>query len=278
VPTIRLSFRPPLHALALLEFFAHRTVAGVDEVSAGTYRRGLELAGGPATIEVTPGPTQVRARLDLTDPGDLPEARSQVRRLCDLDADPVAIDAVLAGDPALADAVHREPGVRVPGAVDGFEMAVRAIVGQQISVAGARIGLARLVSGARIAPEHGFPSPSAVAAAPDEAFGMPAARRRTLRMLATEVACGRLVLDPSTDRTQAYTRLLAIPGIGPWTAQYVGLRALRDPDVLLATDLGVRRGAAALGLPDEPARLADHAARHWAPWRSYATIRLWRAA
>jgi len=107
---------------------------------------------------------------------------------------------------------------------------------------------------------------------------MPAARRRTLRALATEVASGRLRLDPTVDRAQAYARLLEIPGIGPWTAQYVGLRALRDPDVLLATDLGVRRGAAALGLPDDPIGLAAHAARHWAPWRSYATIRLWRAA
>ena len=274
---VRLPYRPPMPTGAVLDFLAQRAIAGVDAVESGTYRRGLWLPNGPASVALSFGPGYATARLELADVADLPVARARCRALLDLDADPVVIDAALARDPKLAHAIATEPGIRVTGAVDGFEMAVRAIVGQQISVAGARTVLGRLVSAARTPPERGFPSPYAVAAAPDEAFGMPAARRRTLRALATEVASGRLVLDPSADRTQTYTRLLDIPGIGPWTAQYVGLRALRDPDVLLATDLGVRRGAAALGLPDDPARLADHAARHWAPWRSYATIRLWRA-
>jgi AraC family transcriptional regulator of adaptative response / DNA-3-methyladenine glycosylase II len=182
-------------------------------------------------------------------------------------------------------------------------MAVRAVVGQQISVAGARKVLARLASGApgqdpldhgvsaRKRADHdvnfmigekgglvGFPRAEDVLDAPDDAFGMPAARRRTLRMLAEAVASGHLRLDPGADRAETESRLLAIPGVGPWTAQYVALRALGDPDVLLATDLGVRRGAAALGLSGDPADLAAHADRHWAPWRSYATIRLWRQA
>ena len=165
--------------------------------------------------------------------------------------------------------------------MDGFEMAVRAVVGQQISVAGARTVLARLVSGALGPATHDdlrpFPTGQQVADAPDDAFGMPAARRLTLRRLGIEVAEGRLRLDPAATRAEVWARLLEIPGIGPWTAQYVAMRALRDPDVLLATDLGVRRGAAALGLPDDPVRLAAHAAEYWAPWRSYATIRLWRA-
>src|SRR5262249_43458801 len=152
--------------------------------------------------------------------------------------------------------IEAEPGVRVAGAVDGFEMAVRAIVGQQISVLGARTVLARLVAGALgPASEHGlrpFPTARQLADAPDDAFGMPAARRLTLRRPAVEVAEGRLRLDPSADAAEVGARLVEIPGIGPWTAQYVALRALRDPDVLLSTDLGVRRGARALGLPDDP--------------------------
>ena len=233
---------------------------------------------------------------------DLAPAVARCRRLFDLDADPEAVDAVLARDPALAPSVAKEPGVRVPGAADGFEMAVRAVVGQQISVAGARKILARLAThatpspadhdpevmiGANLAPphhDHGdldgrtFPTAAEVAEAPDDAFGMPAARRRTLRALAAAVADGTVRLDPGADRVETEARLLAVPGIGPWTAQYIALRALGDPDVLLPTDLGVRRGAAALGLPDDPTALSRHAHEAWAPWRSYATIRLWRHA
>jgi AraC family transcriptional regulator of adaptative response / DNA-3-methyladenine glycosylase II len=235
-------------------------------------------------------PGYAEATLRLADVRDLAPAVARCRRLLDLDADPVAVDAVLAADPALAPFVAKEPGVRVPGAVDGFEMAVRAVIGQQISVAGARTILGRLVAAATPATPAGPDSPTGpatlrgfstaaeVAEAPDEAFGMPASRRRTLRALATAVADGRLVLDPGADRAETEARLVEIPGIGPWTAQYVALRALGDPDVFLPTDLGVRRGAAALGLPDDPASLTSHAHATWAPWRSYATIRLWRHA
>ncbi len=206
---------------------------------------------------------------------DLPPAVARCRRLFDLDADPVAVDATLSADPALAPSMAKEPGVRVPGAVDGLEMAVRAIVGQQISVAGARRILARLVAATS---QAGFPTADEIAGAPDDAFGMPAARRRTLRALSEAVATGMLHLDPGADRAETYARLLEIPGIGPWTAQYVAMRALGDPDVLLAGDLGVRRGAAALGLSDDSTALSEHARQMWAPWRSYATIRLWRHA
>jgi len=307
--TLRLPYREPLHAGALLDFLAGRTVPGVDEVTGAgdTYRRGLRLPHGPATVEVRLLPGYAQATLRLTDVRDLAPAVARCRRLLDLDADPVAVDATLAADPVLAPAVAKEPGVRVPGAVDGFEMAVRAVVGQQISVAGARKVLARLTppppgdhglrsmigasggaqhhdrGGLRAGERDGraaelmaFPSAEDVAAAPDDAFGMPAARRRTLRALAEAVAGGRVVLDPGADRTETEARLREIPGIGPWTAHYVALRALGDPDVLLVTDLGVRRGAAALGLSADPAELAAHAHVHWAPWRSYATIRLWR--
>jgi len=309
--TLRLPYREPLHAGALLEFLAARTVPGVDEVRDGIYRRGLRLPHGAATAEVDILPGYARTTLHLADVRDLSPAVARCRRLLDLDADPVAVDATLAADPALAPAVAKEPGVRVPGAVDGFEMAVRAVVGQQISVAGAGKILARLVAATapatapptapqdpvdhdlevmidadsrRSAHDHGdlraglrgFPTATEVAEAPDEAFAMPVARRRTLRTLAAAVADGKLHLDPGADRLETEAGLLAIPGIGPWTAQYVALRAIGDPDVLLLTDLGVRRGAAGLGLSDNPARLDQHGQQHWAPWRSYATIRLWR--
>ncbi len=306
--TLRLPYREPLHAGALIEFLAGRTVPGVDEVRDGVYRRGLRLPHGSAIAEVDLLPGYALTTLRLSDVRDLSPAVARCRRLLDLDADPVAIDALLSADPALEVAVAKEPGVRVPGAVDGFEMAVRAIVGQQISVAGARKVLARLVTKSAdhdlevmidgdsrpSAHDHGdlggpgelgeggglrgFPTAEEVAEAPDEAFAMPVAKRRTLRQLATEVADGTLQLDPGADRNETEAGLLAISGIGPWTAQYVALRALGDPDVLLPTDLGVRRGAAAIGLSDQPARLAEHAHEHWAPWRSYATIRLWRQA
>jgi AraC family transcriptional regulator of adaptative response / DNA-3-methyladenine glycosylase II len=157
--------------------------------------------------------------------------------------------------------------------VDGFELAVRAVVGQQISVAGARAVLTHLVGAVGGA---GFPAAADVAQAPDEAFRMPAARRATVRALAVAIAEGDLCLDPGADRDEARARLLAIPGIGPWTAQYVAMRALGDPDVLMATDLGVLRGAGLAGVPVTPRALEAHAQHHWAPWRSYATMRLWR--
>ncbi|MGE5827820.1 MAG: AlkA N-terminal domain-containing protein [Micromonosporaceae bacterium] len=269
--TLRLPYREPLHAAALMEYLAGRAITGVEEVVDGEYRRVLRLPHGGATVALRVMPGYVHTTLRLRDVRDLAPAVARCRRLFDLDADPVAVDAALAADPALAPHVAKEAGVRVPRAVDGFEIAVRAIVGQQISVAGARTVLGRLSRGL-----EGFPIPAEVAAAPDEAFAMPASRRATLRALAEAVLAGAVGLDPGADRAETEAALRAIPGIGPWTAQYVALRALGDPDVFMPTDLGVRRGAAALDLPDDPRALAAHAQRHWAPWRSYATIRLWR--
>ncbi|HET8642485.1 MAG TPA: AlkA N-terminal domain-containing protein [Pseudonocardiaceae bacterium] len=286
---LRLPYRPPLHAAALLEFLAARAVPGVEAVDAvdgASYRRALRLPHGPATVALAPAGGHVAATLRLSDMRDLAPAVARCRRLLDLDADPVAIDAVLAQDPALAPAVAKEPGVRVPRAVDGFEIAVRAVVGQQISVPGARKVLTRLVAAQPAPGEAGqpapdgtgpllFPDPETLLGLPDEAFAMPAARRATLRALARAVADGELDLDGGADRAETERRLLALPGVGPWTAGYVALRALGDPDAFLPTDLGVRRGAAALGLPGTATALDSHAVR-WRPWRSYAVIRLWR--
>lgn len=282
--TVRLAYRPPLHVGALLDFLAPRTLPGVDEVRAGTYHRGLRLPHGTGTAALTPTERHVVATLRLTDLRDLAPAVARCRRLLDLDADPTAVDAALATDPALAPMVTAEPGVRVPRAVDGFEVAVRAVVGQQVSVASARTTLTRLlrqlatpVSEAGGGELSGFPAAAEVLAAPDSAFRMPAARRATLRRLAAAVAAGEVDLEPGGDRQETRRRLLTLPGVVAWTADYVALRALGDPDVLLPTDVAVRRGAAALGLPTSPDTLYSYADR-WRPWRSYALSRLWRAA
>jgi len=270
--TLRLAHRPPLHAGALLDFLAARAIPGVETADATSYTRALRLPHGAASATLTPRDGYVEAMLQLADLRDLSPAVARCRRLLDLDADPLAVDETLRRDPALAPLVAKEPGVRVPRAVDGFEVAVRAIVGQQISVAGARRVLGRLV------PDSGGPFPDAgtVAELPDEAFAMPAARRETIRALAKNVAAGELVLDEGADRAGTESALREIPGIGAWTASYVALRALGDPDVFLPTDLAVRRAAGRLGLPTDPAALDDHA-RRWRPWRSYAVLRLWRS-
>ncbi|WP_030491878.1 DNA-3-methyladenine glycosylase 2 family protein [Micromonospora chokoriensis] len=302
--TLRLAYRPPLHAQALLDFFAVRALPGVEEVRDGTYHRGLRLPHGTGQVALTPAAGHVAATLRLADLRDLAPAVARCRRLLDLDADPAAIDATLAADPALAPTITAEPGIRVPRAVDGFEQAVRAIIGQQVSVTSARTTLIRLLSHPSDQVDHevseatgdptpgqphdqrgepgpgglrGFLSAEELLGVPDSGFGMPVGRREALRGLARAVSDGTVDLAPGVDREDAVRRLLTLPGIGPWTANYLAMRAFGDPDVLLSSDLAVRRGAAALGLPDTPTTLDGYAER-WRPWRSYATIRLWRAA
>jgi AraC family transcriptional regulator of adaptative response / DNA-3-methyladenine glycosylase II len=278
---LRLAYRAPLHAASLLDFLEARSLPGVEERVGNAYRRGLTLPHGSATVALSPADRWVSATLRLSDVRDLAPAVARCRRLFDLDADPIAVDATLAADPALSAAVSAEPGVRVPRAVDGFEMAVRAIVGQQVSVAGARTTLTRMLRAAGSFQESdglvGFPAAAVIADLPDSAFGMPASRRETIRALAGAVADGKIDLEPGADRDESMARLMEVPGIGAWTAGYVAMRAIGDPDVFLPTDIAVRRGARALGLPDTPAALAKHAER-WRPWRSYALIRLWRAS
>ncbi len=295
--SLRLAYRPPLHAGALLDFLALRALPGVEEVRDGTYRRGVRLPHGVGTVALTPADGHVAATLRLTDLRDLAPAVARCRRLLDLDADPVAIDAALAEDPALAAAVRAEPGVRLPHAVDGFEMALRALTTPHPSPPPTPLtpllptpahrsvdhevdGEVDLQNSGQLhdQPElRGFPSAEEVVGLPDSAFRMLGGWRGAVRAVARAVAEGELDLEPGGDREEAIRRLVALPGIGPWTAGYVAMRALGDPDVLLPTDPGVRRGATALGLPDDPKTLNAYADR-WRPWRSYAVIRLWRAA
>ena len=280
---VRLSFRPPFDGAALLGWLAARAVPGVEEVDGEVYRRSLRLPGGPGVVELAMGADAVRCRLWLGDEGDVAAAEQLCRRLLDLDADPVVVAEHLGADPLIGGLVRAAPGLRVPGSVDGAELAVRAVVGQQISVAAARTGAGRLVA------EHGdalprargavnalFPAAEVLAGLDPVRLAMPRARAAALVSLCRALADGDLRLERDVDRAQARRRLLALPGIGPWTAGYVAMRALGDPDVFLAEDLGVRHALRRLGGPDDP-RAARALAAAWAPWRSYASQHLWQA-
>jgi len=285
---LRLPYREPLDAAGLLGFFAARAVPGVEAVAGATYRRTLRLANGPGVVELTPGNGYVASSLRLADLRDLGAAVARSRALLDLDADPQAVDGVLGADPLLAPLVRRAPGKRVPGAADGAEIAVRAVLGQQVSVASARGTAARIVAslGEPLAQPlgsltHLFPSPEALAATDPALLPVPAARAATIRALAQQLAGGRLTLDPGADRDETRRLLLEIPGIGPWTAEYIAMRALADTDAFPATDLGVLRGLAALG--GDPAapphsKAASALSERWRPWRAYAVLHLWGVA
>jgi AraC family transcriptional regulator of adaptative response / DNA-3-methyladenine glycosylase II len=280
---LQLPFRPPLAADALLAWLAVRAVPGVEEVDGRAYRRSLRLPGGPGVAELAFEADHVGCRLWLADPRDGAAAQERCRRLLDLEADPGAVAERLGGDGLLGPLVRAAPGLRVPGSVDGAELAVRAVLGQQVSVPAARTGAGRLVAehGEALASPRGavtalFPSPAALAALDPACLPMPRARARALVCLCRALADGELHLDPDADRAEARRRLLALPGIGPWTVGYVAMRALGDPDVFLVEDLGVRHALARLGGPDDP-RDARALSAAWAPWRSYASQHLWQA-
>ncbi|MFC6238773.1 DNA-3-methyladenine glycosylase 2 family protein [Longivirga aurantiaca] len=278
---LRLRLRPPYDADALGAFLAARTVAGLEEHVPGrrwTHRRVVPLPTRAAVTEVTVHGDHVvvRSGADVRDTAALVR---RVRRWLDLDADPATVDAALGLDPALAPLVGAHPGLRVPTTVDPWETVVRAVVGQQVSVAAAGTLLARLVAahGTEVAGESGlraFPRPAAIAALDPAAItGMPGSRARTLVALAAAVADGSVALgSPDLDEVEA--ALLAIPGAGPWTTGYVRLRALADPDAFPASDLGLRHAAGALGLPEAARALGAHVSA-WSPWRSYAAQHLW---
>jgi AraC family transcriptional regulator of adaptative response / DNA-3-methyladenine glycosylase II len=225
----------------------------------------------------------VQATFRLGSIADLPAAVARSRRLLDLDADPAAFGSVIGADDAMARLVRSRPGVRAPGAVDGAEWAVRVMLGQHISVRAARTVAGRLVAvyGKPLDhPDggltHAFPPPETLAEADLEPLGLTKARAAAVRDVAGQLAGGDLVLDVGADRRAAEERLLAIPGVGPWTVAHVALRSLGDPDAFPAGDLGLRRAARALGLPDDAAGLEARAER-WRPWRRYAAHHLWAA-
>ncbi|WP_316520600.1 DNA-3-methyladenine glycosylase 2 family protein [Kitasatospora brasiliensis] len=292
--TLRLAYRGALDSDHLIDFLALRAVPGVEEVVPGTragvrtYRRTLALPYGHGIAEVdglAPREPTTRGWLDcrllLTDLRDLPTAVQRLRILFDLDADPLAVDEQLGADPLLGPLVRERPGLRSPSHVDPHELAVRAVLGQQISVGAARTLAGRLAEryGTALPEPSGglrllFPTAAALATADPEDFAMPAARRRALTGLCAALAEGVVRLDSGVDREEAAARLLDLPGIGPWTVGYLRMRALADPDVFLPSDVGVKHGLLRLGAPGDP-KSAARAAEAWAPWRSYAVHRLW---
>ncbi|WP_022890947.1 DNA-3-methyladenine glycosylase 2 family protein [Agromyces italicus] len=311
VVRLRLPARAPFDAAGVFGWLAARAVDGVESATPGRYARTLRLPAGPAVVAFTPShdrspAIEVEAR--LTSLADLPPLVARVRRLFDLDADAVAIDEMLAADPALAATVAATPGIRVPGALDPHELVFRALIGQQISVKAARTALTRLaaelgeplaIRGEAAGGEAAgceaagtgstgaahrtdalvrlFPTTAAIAARGGEVLRGPAARIRTIVDVAERLASGELVVSADRDRGDLVRDLLLIPGIGPWTAGYVAMRVTRAPDVLLTSDLALRAGAGRLGLPATAPALDEFGAR-WAPWRSYASMHLWRAA
>ena len=283
---LRLAYRRPLHLEGMLSFLGQRAVPGVEEMidsRTATYRRVLCLPHGNGIAEVGDGGEHVSCVLRLDDLRDLGTAVERCRRLLDLDADPVAVDGLLGGDTLLGPLVRAAPGRRVPRTVDGDELAMRAVLGQQVSVAGARTLAGRLAGrfGKPLtAPSggltHAFPEAAALAEADPADLGLPVARGRALVGLAGALAEREIVLDAGADRESVRSGLLALPGIGPWTASYVLMRALGDPDAFLPTDLGVRHALRSLGVADHGAPDAiDALGQRWRPWRAYAVQYLW---
>jgi AraC family transcriptional regulator of adaptative response / DNA-3-methyladenine glycosylase II len=282
---LRLAVRAPFAARPMLAFLARRAVPEVEwtEVAPGgygTYSRTLRLPHGPGRVSLRLDRQAeagvVSCALRLTDLRDLPAAVERCRRLLDADCDPTTVDGQLGGDRLLRGMVRLRPGLRVPGHVDGEELAVRALLGQQVSIAGARTLTAEVVRRyGEPAGELGgrlFPSVSELFAVPVTDLPMPRARARALLDLCAALREGDVVLDRGAPRAGVQRALLAVPGIGPWTAGYIALRALADPDVWMPADLHVRRGLDALGI-----ERADHGtvADRWRPWRSYAQMHLW---
>ncbi len=280
---LRLPYRAPWDADGVLGYLASRTVTGVETVTDGAYSRSVRLPHGPGTITIRPADGHVAGTFRLTDLRDLPTAVQRVRALLDLDADPQAIVEALGDDPSIGWLVRATPGRRVPGHVAAHEQAIRAVLGQQVSIRRAA-GLA-----ARLTVEHGeplaaplahggithlFPSAEALAAADPATFGMPRSRSAAIVGLAAALASGEITLDIGAERLDTRARLLALPGIGPWTVGYLQMRALRDPDVFLGGDLVVRKALERLGEDGRPAA-AERVAERWRPYRSYATQHLW---
>ena len=282
---LRLRFRPPYAWQAMLRFLAPRATPGVEAVSGGVYRRSVVVDGAQGLIEVTLADSGDCLLLRLFSSGSrgLIHVVDRARRLFDLSADPAEINAVLGRDEPMAALVRAEPGLRVPGAWDGFELAVRAILGQQVSVAAAT-GSAGLLAeryGEPLAePARGltrlFPSAARLAEADPADLRLPRTRANAVVHLARAVASGELRFEPYGDLDQAVARLTALPGVGEWTAQYVAMRALGEPDAFPASDLGLLRAAGRWMRLATPASL-EAKAEEWRPWRSYAAMHLWHS-
>jgi AraC family transcriptional regulator of adaptative response / DNA-3-methyladenine glycosylase II len=282
--TLRLAYRPPLEAHALLGFLGGRAIPGVELVDNGSYARTVEVGGRPGVIEMRPDPdsNHVLLHLELAGYDALIDTAERARRIFDLGADPSAITAQLHGDPIVGPSVEARPGLRVPGCWDPFEVVVRAILGQQISVAAATTIAGRVVEAFGKPIEgyeargltHLFPSAETLAGADLSSLGMTRSQAGAIGAVAEACASGALDLSSSTGLEEVVARLCEVPGIGAWTAHYVAMRALGEPDAFPASDLGLRKAASLDGSPMS-ARDLTRAAEAWRPWRAYAAMHLW---
>ncbi len=284
--TLSLSYRPPLPWEQMLAFFERRAVAGVEEVTDGSYRRSIAIGRAAGTIEVRPGRpgrNEVNVAIHGIEPALLGHAVRRVRRMFDLDADPVVIADHVSLDARIRPLVRASPGVRLPLTWDPFEAVVRAVLGQQISVAGAVTIAGRLAERCGRPIDGGaaitrvFPGAAELAGADLGSLGIPAARTHTLAAVAQAVLSGTLRLDASASPEELEEALRSVPGIGPWTAHYVLLRGMGEPDAFPESDLGIRKALDALGYPADPSRRRESLER-LAPWRGYAAMYLWQAA
>ncbi|MDQ0448152.1 DNA-3-methyladenine glycosylase family protein [Methylobacterium aerolatum] len=284
--TLFLPVRAPYDWAGIRAFLAARAIPGVESADpTGPYARTILIAGRPGRVTVVPEGDALRATVEGVAPVDLPEVEARLRRQFDCDADPAAIGAGLSRDPHLARLVAARPGLRLPGAWDPFETGCRAILGQQVSVAAARMLAGRLAAafGAPFpgpgdaAPDRLFPTPEALVEADvAQALAMPRARGAAVRALAAAVLADPDLFAPGDGLDAAVARFVAIPGIGPWTAQYIAMRALKLPDALAVGDVGLLRALDCGAGRPSPADLVARA-EAWRPWRAYAAQHLWAA-
>jgi AraC family transcriptional regulator of adaptative response / DNA-3-methyladenine glycosylase II len=273
---LRLPARPPFDGAGLMRFFAGHAVPGLETATDERFERSVRLPHGigHVSIELANSGTGIHCTARLESVADVSTLVARVRRLFDLDADSFAIDEALSADETLAPLVAAVPGIRLPGSLDAEETLFRTLIGQQISVAAARTVLGRLT--AELGSDGLFPTATQLAEHGAGVLRGPASRIRTVVGVAEALACGDLVLDVATPVDDFEATLVRLPGVGPWTAGYLAMRVLGNPDVLLTSDLVILHSAAALGLPATARSLAAHGER-WAPWRSYAALHLWRA-
>jgi AraC family transcriptional regulator of adaptative response / DNA-3-methyladenine glycosylase II len=281
--SLRLPARSPFGYEGVFGHLAAGAVPGCEEVRDGAYRRTLRLRAGNGIVSLTPRPDHVQCVLVLDDFRDLSTAIARCRRLLDLDADPEAVVDALGADPDLSPLVAKAPGQRIPRTVDESELAVRVVLGQQVSMRAARSHASRIVAayGQTVTDTaggltHVFPSVAELAEIDPAHLAVPKARQGSVIALVQALGAGTVVLDAGCDWDRARDQLLALPGIGSWTAEVIAMRGLGDPDAFPASDGGVRTAVRQLGLASEARAITEHSVR-WRPWRSYATQYLWTA-
>ncbi|MBJ2213873.1 MULTISPECIES: DNA-3-methyladenine glycosylase family protein [Pseudomonas] len=280
---MRLAYQPPYDWAAMLGFLSARAITGLETVVAGVYRRSISVAGRHGWVSVEPGAGDwLEVTVDFPEPAAMPEIERRLRRMFDLDAVPEVINAQLSQDPLMAQLVAARPGLRLPGTWDGLELAIRAVLGQQITVVAAIRLAGKLVAqyGQALQTPHAgithlFPTPEVLAAADLATLGMPKARGRTLSGVAQALLDDPQLFEPKASLQDGVARLVALPGIGEWTAQYIAMRQLREADAFASGDIGLINALAALEGGPVSARQLLARADAWRPLRAYAAQHLW---